>query len=61
MVVKNDSTSTGTTGGDVSTMSVVRANYTSAVTISTSGGGITLKSNGTPAHVSLYWGVGSLV
>ena len=59
MVVKNDSTSTGTTGGDVSTTSVVTAKYTSAIKISTSGSSITLKSNGTTAHVFPYRGVGN--
>jgi len=54
-----DDTGTGTTPGTVSTTSVVTAKYTSAVTIATSGGSITLRSNGTPAHVSPYWGVGN--
>lgn len=43
----------------VSITSVVQATYTSAVTISTSDGSITLRSNGTPNHVSPYWGVGN--
>ena len=52
-------TGTGAGAGNVSITSVVTAKYTSAVTISTSGGSITLKSNGTPAHVSPYWGAGN--
>lgn len=44
-----------TTGGSVSIASVVAAKYTTAVTQSTSGTSITLRSNGTPAHVSPYW------
>jgi hypothetical protein len=59
IVVKNDSTSTGTTSGFVSTTSVVIAKYTSAITISTSRSSITLKSNETPAHIFPYWGVGN--
>lgn len=47
------------TDGTVSILSVVQAKYKSAVTISTSGNSITLKSNGTPDHVSPYWGVGN--
>ena len=47
------------TSGDVSTTNVVQSNYTSDVTISVSGGYITLTSNGTPNHVSAYWGVGN--
>ena len=47
---------TTTTGGDVSITSVVTAKYKSAaVTIATNGSSITLRSNGTPDHVSPYW------
>lgn len=49
--------------GAVSVTSVVQSKYTSAVTISTSGSGntssITIKSNGTPNHVTPYWGTGN--
>ena len=51
-------TGTGTTTGNVSTTAIVTAKYKSAVTISTSGSSITLKSNGTPDHVTPYWGSG---
>ena len=55
---KDDDTTTATpinpnTG--VSILSTVQAKYKSMVTISTSGSSITLKSNGTPDHVSPYW------
>ena len=33
----------------------MQAKYTSAVTISTSGSSITLKSNGTPDHLTPYY------
>jgi hypothetical protein len=38
--------------------SVVEANYTNGVTVSTSDGFITITSTGTPEHVSAYWGAG---
>jgi hypothetical protein len=47
-----------TDGRTVSITDVVTANYKSAVTITTSSSSIILKSNGTPDHVSPYWGVG---
>ena len=54
-----DTTDTGTggggAGGSVSVTSVVQGKVTSAVTVTTSTSSITLKSNGTPAHVSPYW------
>jgi hypothetical protein len=46
------------TEGSVSVTSTVQSKYTTAVAISTSGNTITLKSNGTPNHLSPYWGVG---
>lgn len=52
---KNDDNGTTVTPGIVSITSVVTAKFKSAVTLSTSGGNITLKSNGTPDHVSPYW------
>lgn len=52
-------TGTGTAPGNVSITSVVTAKYKSAVTVSTSGSTITLKSNGTPDHVSPYWLAGN--
>lgn len=54
----SDDGGTGTTPGGTSITSVVTAKYTSAVTVATSGSSITLRSNGTPAHVSPYWLVG---
>ena len=50
---------TTTNEGAVSVTSVVQSKYTSAVTISTSGSSIILKSKGTPDHVTPYWGVGN--
>jgi hypothetical protein len=47
------------TTAEVSITSAVQGQYTSAVTISTSESSITLRSNGTPDHVSPYWGVGN--
>ena len=55
---KKDDTATPdatTATGDTSITSVVQAKYSTAVTISTSGGSITLKSNGTPSHVTPYY------
>jgi len=49
--------------GDISITDVVKAKFTSNVTISTSGSGkkssITLKSNGLPDHKTPYWGSGN--
>ncbi len=51
--------------GDISITDVVKAKFTSNVTISTSGSGkkssITLKSNGLPDHKTPYWGVGNVL
>lgn len=55
---KKDSSTTTTPTEGVSITSVVQSKYKSSVTISTSGDYITLTSNGTPDHVSAYWGVG---
>ena len=52
---KDDDTTTVTPTTGVSILSTVQAKYKSMVTISTSGSSITLKSNGTPDHVSPYW------
>ena len=51
-------TTTTPTAGTVSILITVQSNYKNAVTISTSGNSIVLKSNGTPDHVSPYYGVG---
>ncbi len=50
---------TPTTSGSVSIVDAVTNNYKSAVTISTSGSNIVLKSNGLPDHKTPYWGVGN--
>ncbi|MEQ8416643.1 MAG: YHYH protein [Imperialibacter sp.] len=42
----------------VSIEAVVNSHYKSAVTVSTSGTNLVLKSKGVPDHVSPYWGVG---
>ena len=56
---KNDNNSSGSvSAGAVSITSVVTAKYRPTVTVSNSGGSITLKSNGTPDHVSPYWPAG---
>ena len=52
---KNSGNGTVTPTGSTSITSVVTAKYKPAVTVSTSGGSITLRSNGTPDHVSPYW------
>lgn len=52
-------TTSTTKDGAISITSVVQSKYTSAVTISTSGNSIVLKSNGTPDHVTPYWGKGN--
>jgi hypothetical protein len=54
---KNDEPTIVTTG-TVSILSTVQSEYKTGVTISTSGGSITLKSNGTPDHVTPYYGSG---
>lgn len=57
---KDDSASTvPPVAGTTTITDVVRATYKSAVTISTSGNTITLKSQGVPDHVTPYWGVGN--
>lgn len=59
----SDSSSTvtvpGTTAGNVPVTNVVTAKYKSVVTVSTSASSITLRSNGTPDHVSPYWTSGN--
>ncbi len=54
----SDDNGTTTTPGDVSITSVVQSKYKSAVTVSTSGSSIVLKSTGVPDHVTPYWGTG---
>ena len=56
---EDESTTTTPTEGAVSITGVVQGEYTSAVTISVSESSIRLNSNGTPDHVSPYWGVGN--
>lgn len=55
---KDDETDIAPDTGEVDITSVVQSNYTNGVAISISGDYITLTSNGTPNHVSAYWGVG---
>ncbi|MEP7346938.1 MAG: YHYH protein [Gemmatimonadaceae bacterium] len=54
----NSTSSTSPTEAMVSVASVVTASYKSAVTISTSGSSLVLRSEGIPDHVTPYWGVG---
>jgi hypothetical protein len=54
----NTTTTTTPAAVGISITSVVQSKYKNTVTISTSGSSITLKSNGTPDHVSPYYGVG---
>jgi YHYH protein len=51
---EDDNTTTDTT-----VPAVFSSNYKSAVTLSSDGTSLTLKSNGTPDHVTPYWGVGN--
>lgn len=48
-----------TTTGSVSITDVVKANYTNAVGIATSGTNLVLSSQGVPNHVTPYYGVGN--
>ncbi len=52
---------TVTNSGSISIGSVVQGKYKSAVTISTSGSSITLKSEGIPDHVSPYWPINNIL
>ncbi len=54
----SDDDETTTPKESVSITSVVESKYKSGVTISTSGESIVIKSNGTPDHVTPYWGEG---
>jgi len=58
---KKDSTDPGSivSTGAIAVTDVVKASFKSAVTVSTTTSSITLKSNGTPDHVSPYWGTGN--
>jgi hypothetical protein len=53
---KDDTTTTTT---DATVPTVFSSNYKSAVTLSSDGTSLTLKSNGTPDHVTPYWGTGN--
>jgi len=55
---KSDDKVESATPGEVSIASTVQSKYTSAVSISTSGNSITLKSTGLPDHKTPYWGAG---
>jgi hypothetical protein len=56
---KKDSVDDTGTGGTATVPTVFSSNYKSAVTLSSNGTSLTLKSNGTPDHVTPYWGVGN--
>ena len=58
---KDDSTtdtSSPTTSGNTTVPTIFSSNYKTAVSLSTDGTSLTLKSNGTPDHVTPYWGIG---
>ena len=55
----DDSSSATTTTGSTTVPTVFTANYKSAVTLSSNGTSVTMKSNGTPDHVTPYWGTGN--
>jgi YHYH protein len=48
-----------TSGGTATVPTVFSSNYKSAVTLSATTTTVTLKSNGTPDHVTPYWGTGN--
>ncbi len=50
------STDDTSTGGTATVPTVFSSNYKSAVTLSATTTTVTLKSNGTPDHVTPYWG-----
>jgi hypothetical protein len=51
--------STTVTSGDTTVPAVFSGNYTSAVTLSSDGTSLTLKSTGVPDHLTPYWGTGN--
>lgn len=55
----SDDTPVTPSTGSVLITDVVKSKYKSAVTVSTSGNSITLKSQGVPDHVTPYWGTGN--
>lgn len=56
----DDSTTTNeTTTGTTTVPTIFSTNYKTAVTLSSDGTSLTLKSNGTPDHVTPYWGEGN--
>lgn len=50
---------TTTTTGSTTVPTIFSSNYKSAVTLSSDGTSITLKSKGVPDHVTPYWGTGN--
>jgi hypothetical protein len=55
-----DATTTAETSSDCTTIpAVFSSNYKTGVTLSANCTSVTLKSNGTPDHVTPYWGVGN--
>ncbi len=57
IVVVSCSKTDDVTSGTVSITSIVQSKFGNAVTISTSGSNIILKSNGLPDHKTPYWGL----
>jgi hypothetical protein len=55
----DDATTVDPAASTTTITEVVKANYKSMVTVSTSGNTITLKSEGVPDHVTPYWGAGN--
>lgn len=56
---KDSDTTTTTTTGTAAVPTVFSGNYKSAVTLSATTTTVTMKSNGTPDHVTPYWGTGN--
>ncbi len=54
-----DSDTTTTTTGTATVPTIFSTNYKSAVTLSATTTTVTMKSNGTPDHVTPYWGTGN--
>jgi hypothetical protein len=56
-----DTSTTTTTTTNATVPTVFSANYKTAVTLSSTGTTVTMKSNGTPDHVTPYWGTGHVL
>ncbi|MCG9791686.1 YHYH protein [Flavobacterium algicola] len=55
----DDSSSTDDAEGTATVPTIFSSSYKSAVTLSSDGTSVTLKSTGVPDHVTPYWGVGN--